>query len=123
MAGVALYLVYLATNPFPAPCAGHYLAMAQEVSGHGYALPCRIPHYTREGIPFAYPPLAIYALALIRDATGIGPLVLNRWLPGALVASLERSDRFERVFGNGDVVVFRTVGSADGSISERHHRW
>lgn len=86
-AGVAVYVIYLATNPYPAHGAGLYLTMAREVSEHGYALPRTIPYYTRGGIPFAYPPLGIYALALVRDATGVGPLALSRWLPGPVVVA------------------------------------
>lgn len=87
VAGTAVYLVYLRTNPYPAHGAGLFFAMARAVSDHGYALPRTVPYYTPGGVPFAYPPLGIYAIALVRDATGVGPLALSRWGPGPVVVA------------------------------------
>nr|WP_256490481.1 glycosyltransferase family 39 protein [Haladaptatus sp. AB643] len=56
--------------------------MADAIRAHGYRLPARVPHYTPNGIPFGYPPLAFYLVAFIRDGFGVGPLTLTRFLPG-----------------------------------------
>ncbi|WP_049972924.1 ArnT family glycosyltransferase [Haladaptatus cibarius] len=82
--GTALlvHFVYLTTHPYPAYGAGLYLQIAEEISAHGYGLPERIPLYTRDGIPFAYPPLMYYVSAVIMDVTGVDPITLSRLLPG-----------------------------------------
>ncbi|WP_233274825.1 hypothetical protein [Haladaptatus cibarius] len=79
--GVGVYLAYLALCPFPAHGAGLYLAIAEQISAHGYRLPETIPHYTAEGVPFAYPPLLFYVIAVLRDTFGIDPVSLTRYVP------------------------------------------
>ncbi|WP_227015895.1 glycosyltransferase family 39 protein [Haloarcula sp. JP-L23] len=79
-AGLLAVAVYLATNPYPAYGAGLYVQIATEISAHGYGLPAWIPGYTADGVPFAYPPLQFYVLAVLLDL-GADPVVLARWLP------------------------------------------
>ncbi|WP_132057965.1 glycosyltransferase family 39 protein [Halorussus amylolyticus] len=81
--GVGVALLYLATNRYPAHGAGLYALIAEEIAGHGYGLPETIPHYTAEGIPFAYPPLAFYGFALLLDA-GFDPIAVARFVPPLL---------------------------------------
>ncbi|MFB9809265.1 hypothetical protein ACFFQF_31120 [Haladaptatus pallidirubidus] len=80
--GLFVHFIYLLTHPYPAYGAGLYLQIAEEISAHGYALPERIPLYTRDGVPFAYPPLMYYVSAVIMDTTGVDPITLSRLLPG-----------------------------------------
>ncbi|SIR77017.1 hypothetical protein SAMN05421858_3754 [Haladaptatus litoreus] len=80
--GLFVHFVYLITHPYPAYGAGLYLQIAEEISAHGYALPERIPLYTDDGVPFAYPPLMYYVSAVIMDMTGVDPITLSRLLPG-----------------------------------------
>ncbi|MGA9399607.1 ArnT family glycosyltransferase [Haladaptatus sp.] len=82
LASVIVFAAYLLTHPYPAEGGGLYLAMADAIRAHGYRLPARVPHYTPNGIPFGYPPLAFYLVAFIRDGFGVGPLTLTRYLPG-----------------------------------------
>ncbi|WP_129114577.1 6-pyruvoyl-tetrahydropterin synthase-related protein [Halegenticoccus tardaugens] len=82
IAGVAVYLVYLATHQYPGFGAGLYMQIAEEIVGHGYGFPERIPYYTADGVPFAYPPLMFYVSAVILDLTGVDPITLSRFLPG-----------------------------------------
>lgn len=79
---VIVFAAYLVTHPYPATGGGLYLAMAEAIRDHGYRFPVRVPGYTNGGLPFAYPPLAFYAVALVRDAFGVDPLALTRYLPG-----------------------------------------
>jgi hypothetical protein len=65
--GLLVTVVYLATNDYPAYGAGLYTLTADTISAHGYGLPASVPHYGPEGVPLAYPPLAFYALAVLRD--------------------------------------------------------
>ncbi len=79
--GVLAVGVYLATNPYPAYGAGLYSAIAEAIAANGYAPPERIDGYTADGVPFAYPPLQFYLLAVLFDL-GAGPAAVARFLPG-----------------------------------------
>jgi hypothetical protein len=76
-----LFGVYYITHPYPAYGGGLFLAMADQIQNNGYRLPTTIPHYTRGGVPFAYPPLMFYVIAGLLDI-GIDPFVLTRIFPG-----------------------------------------
>ncbi|KTG09067.1 hypothetical protein AUR64_14800 [Haloprofundus marisrubri] len=82
LAGVAVYTLYLVVNAYPGYGAGLYNLMGEQIAANGYLPPERIPYYTVDGVPFAYPPLMFYAIALIRDLTGVGPFTLARFFPG-----------------------------------------
>ena len=86
-AALVVYVTYLATHPYPAFGAGLFLQIAEEVAVAGYGLPSRIPGYTAGGVPFAYPPLPFYLLAVLVDALGLDPLAVSRYLPGLLVVA------------------------------------
>jgi len=78
--GALVVVVYLATNPYPAYGGGLYLDIAAEILAGGYALPATIPGYTADGVPFAYPPLQFYLLAVLLDV-GADPIAVARILP------------------------------------------
>ncbi len=80
LAGLAVAVLYVALNEYPAYGAGLYTATADEIRAAGYGLPRTIPGYTAEGVPFAYPPLAFYGLAVLRDL-GAGTFATARFLP------------------------------------------
>jgi len=85
--GVVAVAVYLATNPYPAYGGGLYAQIATEIAANGYAPPASIPGYAAP-VPFAYPPLQFYVLAVLLDL-GFDPLTVTRVLPGvAVVAGL-----------------------------------
>ena len=65
--GLLVVGLYVGTNEYPAYGAGLYTLTADTIRANGYALPASVPHYGPEGVPFAYPPLAFYALAVLRD--------------------------------------------------------
>ena len=86
--GVVAVAIYLVTNPYPAHGAGLYTKIASVLAADGYVPPARIPDYTAAGVPFAYPPLQFYVLAVLLDL-GADPLVVTRLLPGiGVVAAL-----------------------------------
>lgn len=69
LASLLLSAIYLVTHPrLPSP--GLFMAIVEQVQATGYALPRRIPHFTPGGIPFSYPPLAFYVIALAQAITG-----------------------------------------------------
>jgi len=79
--------VYLATNPYPAYGAGLYVEIARAIAANGYLPPTSVSGYA-EVVPFAYPPLQFYVLAVLLDLGG-DPLTVARLLPGvAVVAGL-----------------------------------
>lgn len=80
--GVLVYVTYLATHSHPAYEGGLYLQIAEEIIQNGYALPEQIPYYLDGGVPFAYPPLMFYVIALITDVTGIDPVALELYGAG-----------------------------------------
>jgi hypothetical protein len=80
--GGIVYVSYLLAHSHPAYEGGLYLQMAEEIVQNGYALPKRIPYYLEGGIPFAYPPLMFYVMALIVDFTSIDPVMLELYVPG-----------------------------------------
>ncbi|MFC7045084.1 ArnT family glycosyltransferase [Halobacteriaceae archaeon GCM10025711] len=84
-AAAVVYVTYLATHPYPAYAGGLYLDIAEHIIANDYALPERIPGYTAEGVPFAYPPLLFYATAVVHDLTGVDPVALTRFVPGIAV--------------------------------------
>jgi hypothetical protein len=83
VAGGVVVAGYYATNPYPAYATALFLHMAEILIENGYRRPETVPLYTADGIPFAYPPLMFYALALLIDL-GIDPIHLARLLPGLL---------------------------------------
>lgn len=86
LAGLLVSALYLALNEYPAYGAGLYTATADQIRASGYGLPPTIPGYTAEGVPFAYPPLAFYALAVLRDL-GADPFAAARVVPPVVVVA------------------------------------
>lgn len=82
-AGVAV-AIYLGTNPYPAYGSGLYTKIAERIVANGYAPPARIPGYTADGVPFAYPPLQFYLLGVLLDLGG-DPIAIARFLPSVAV--------------------------------------
>jgi len=78
--GLAVVALYLATNDYPAYGAGLYVETADAIRANGYALPATVPHYGPEGVPFAYPPLVFYGLAVMRDF-GADAFTMGLYLP------------------------------------------
>ena len=129
IAQLMVIIPYLNTHPYPALGGGLYQYMAYTISQNHYLLPTRIPHYTKGGIPFAYPPLILYGIAVLQDL-GVRPLTLARlgsaispflYLPGIYFFTYElRETRFEAGFATAIVAVspimFRLHLSAGGIV-------
>ena len=62
-ASVAVQVAYLHSHEFPALLGGLFLEMASTVAESG-TLPTTIQGFTTEGVPFAYPPLGFYVMAV-----------------------------------------------------------
>lgn len=81
--GTLVVFVYYLTHPYPAFGAGLYLKIAERVLANGYQPPMAITGYTRTGVPFAYPPLTYYFIAVLIDV-GFDPLTISRVFPGVM---------------------------------------
>ncbi|MGM0591286.1 MAG: glycosyltransferase family 39 protein, partial [Halobacteriota archaeon] len=86
--GCVAVVVYLVTNPYPAYGAGLYAEIAGEILANGYAPPVRVPGYTANGVPFAYPPLQFYVFAVLLDV-GVDPVAIARFLPSVAVVAAQ----------------------------------
>ncbi|NDJ62804.1 MAG: hypothetical protein GYB67_16905 [Chloroflexi bacterium] len=81
--GAAARLIHLtlidASVPFT--LGGLYVEFAQQIAANAYRLPATIPFYTDGGLPFAYPPLVFYAIAVLIHALGVDPFTVVVFLP------------------------------------------
>lgn len=82
--GSVVCVAYFLTHTHPAYEGGLYLQFVEEILQNGYALPDRIPYYLEGGIPFAYPPLVFYLIAVTTDVTGVDPVALELYAPGVI---------------------------------------
>lgn len=71
---------FVSLYDFPLGDGGLFFAMTRDLQAAGYALPAHAS-YNGLGIPFAYPPLGLYAAALLDDATPLGLLTVFQFLP------------------------------------------
>lgn len=77
----AILTVYLLFYEFPAHRGGLYLMMAERIVANSFLLPQSVVGYTTIRLPFAYPPLGLYLMAL-PIAIGVPELLVLRVLPG-----------------------------------------
>ena len=78
--GLVLRAVPIVANPWPVGDGGLFYTMVGELVRSGLALPS-FTSYGHEGIPFAYPPLALELAAALELATGVARAELFRWIP------------------------------------------
>lgn len=88
MAGVVWLGVFLRVLPatgatFPIGDGGLFYVMAHAVQHAGFMLPSFV-NYNGYNIPFDYPPLGIYAAAVLQGATGWPMLGIFLWVPVAV---------------------------------------
>ena len=78
--GALVRAAFVLGSDFPLNDGGMFYAMARDLQRAGYALPT-YTSYNGAGIPFAYPPLAIYVAALLDELSPVSLLDLLRYLP------------------------------------------
>ena len=76
MTGLGLRLAPILAADFPLKDGGLFVTMAHDIRNAGFALP-EFSTFNAGNVPFAYPPLGIYILALIPG----DPIATERWLP------------------------------------------
>ncbi|MGE3076116.1 MAG: glycosyltransferase family 39 protein [Dehalococcoidia bacterium] len=83
--GAIVRLYFVLSIDFPVNDGGMFYAMVRDIQSAHYRLP-ETTSYNYSEIPFAYPPLTFYVIALLNDAFGVSLLTLFRVVP--LVGSL-----------------------------------
>ena len=73
------YYVPLLLVGFPLNDGGMFLVMIRDLRLNGFALPA-FTSYNLSNIPFAYPPLGLYAGAIL-NLLGVRELDILKWLP------------------------------------------
>ena len=81
--GAVVRFLPLVGSPYPANDGGLFAQMAGDLSRNGFLLPASTA-YNGDNIPFAYPPLGIYATAVASFLLGTSPISVLRWLPAVL---------------------------------------
>lgn len=84
LAGSIITASYYLNHPYPSYATALFPHMAEVLIENGYRRPETIPFYTEGGVPFAYPPLMFYVMAILIDL-GVDPFVLIRLLPGIAI--------------------------------------
>lgn len=109
--------LHLLSRTYPPGIGGLFLYMGQAVAANGFVPPATLDGYTTVRLPFAYPPLGPYVLAVFL-ALGVPPLTLALVLPPVLLALAGLA---AYAFG---VEVFRsrTAGAVAGILLVTHPR-
>lgn len=81
--GLSVRLPFILGADFPLNDGGLFYAMVQDLQDARYVPPA-FTSYNSAGIPFAYPPLAFYAAALLTDVTPLGLVDVLRFFPLAM---------------------------------------
>ena len=63
----------------PMGYAGFYSLMAEQISGGGFRPPVLVSHYGPGGVPFAYPPVGLYLMAVVTRISGVTSLDYARF--------------------------------------------
>lgn len=78
--GMTVRSMIVFAGDFPLNDGGMFYAMARDLQANGYAMPA-FTSYNEAGIPFAYPPLGLYAATLLTDGTPMSLLTTFQVLP------------------------------------------
>ncbi len=80
LVGLLVRLSFVVASGFPLNDGGLFYAMSEDLWRAGYALPLHTS-CNSAGIPYAYPPLAFYLAALLRDVLAVNLLDVLRFAP------------------------------------------
>jgi hypothetical protein len=81
--GLLIRGAYVLSADFPLNDGGLFYAMIEDLQHSNYMLP-QFTSYNSAEIPFAYPPLAIYAASILADASHLTAFDVLRFLPLAV---------------------------------------
>ncbi|HZP58072.1 MAG TPA: glycosyltransferase family 39 protein [Dehalococcoidia bacterium] len=104
---------FIFASPFPLNDGGLFFVMARDIEAARFGLPARTS-YNGGGIPFAYPPLALYLAAALERFTPLSLVDALRFVP--LVASTSSVGAFfllaRRLLRRREAVAFATFAMA-----------
>lgn len=80
LVALAARLPYFIHSDFPLNDGGLFVAMSRDLWANHFRLPA-FTSYNADAIPFAYPPLAFYGMAILHGLSGADMLAIARWLP------------------------------------------
>lgn len=118
---LAARLPYFVHTDFPLNDGGMFLAMSEDIINAHYSLPV-FTSYNSQNIPFAYPPLSFYMVAVTSGLIHVEPITLVRYLP--LVANLATVVAVgllaRSLFGNGWAALIAPIIF---SVLPRSYEW
>jgi len=85
LVGAILLLTAVLRDSFPRNDGGMLVVMVKDLITNHYRLP-QFTTYNYSQIPYTYPPLSLYFMAILKDLLGISLIEIERWMP--LVFSL-----------------------------------
>jgi hypothetical protein len=71
----------VARSGFPSGYAGLFTLMSEMITSNSFHLPEHVPYYGPGGIPFAYPPLGLYLMALVTGVLHVPEFTYLRYAP------------------------------------------
>jgi hypothetical protein len=83
-AWLILYLIYILKHDIPTDPGGYYLESAQQLAQNRFLIPTYVQGFGVNGIPYVYPPMAFYVLAVMGYLFG-GVLNASLYIPGILL--------------------------------------
>ncbi len=100
--GILVRMSFLFSADFPLHDGGLFYAMMTDLAANHFQLP-EYTSYNAAGIPFVYPPLALYVGSLLHVALKIDLFAILRWFPfamnilaGGAVYALARTMKFSK---------------------------
>lgn len=78
--------LFMMEDRIPFHMGGLFVEFSRQIFENNFLLPERIPYYSLNGIPFAYPPLAFYIESLVIHVFGASPIVTANLLPVILIS-------------------------------------
>ncbi len=115
LGAVPLLFASAVKQEYPLGFAGMWTLMAEQIAGANFQLPLGVPYYGPGGVPFAYPPLGLYLMAVFLKLGGSAWSYL-RYVPPvfsllALVPLFLLARRVSKSNLGGTVAAFLAAGS------------
>ncbi len=121
---VPLYFENAVQYSVPMGYAGLFTQMADQIAGSNFHLPLQSPYYGPGGIPFAYPPLGLYLLAIFIKLTG-KYFIFLRLLPPllSLLSLIPLFFLMQEMSGSSAAAAFTVILAATSMDLYVAHAW
>ncbi|MCW3137022.1 MAG: glycosyltransferase family 39 protein [Methanophagales archaeon] len=90
---------------------GLYYHFSETILENNFTYPRTIPYYTDNGIPFAYPPLLFYLIAIVAKFTPLSTFILHIYLPTFISVATVIAFYFlaKEIFQERKLILFSTL--------------